>query len=377
MNQRLINYIRANENDYLELFKKIIEYESPTHNKEAVDRLVDFIESYLIEYGVQVTRVSNERYGDHLVGEWGEGDEPILFVGHIDTVWEMGTINSRPFTVKDDVITGPGVYDMKGGIFQALYAIKVMKELKIQPKNKVVFLINTDEEVGSPTSYTLIQEWAKKSKNVIVGEPGNLPGGSVKTGRKGFGIFDLVIEGISAHAGADPEKGASAIHEFAKQVQYLESLADIRKGTTINVGVVHGGTRANVVAAKVEAKIDLRVAIEEEANRIIPQILDLKPVNPKTKITITGGLNRPPFERNNKVIELYDKVKTLAAELGFDLPETESGGVSDGNITASVGAPTLCGLGVVGSGAHAVHENCLVSYIPNRIALLVQIFAKI
>lgn len=266
---------------------------------------------------------------------------------------------------------------MKGGVFQGIYALKMMNELGLKPKYKVIFMINTDEEIGTPSSRTVIEKYAKQCKYVFCAEPANLPNGAVKTFRKGVGKFQLEIEGIASHAGADPYEGVSAIHEFAHQVVYLESLADKELGTTVNVGVVHGGTRPNVLAAKLNAEIDIRVSKMSEAERIVPLIKGLKNIDPRAKVKITGDLNRYPMERTEKVASLYEKVKTLAADGGIELPETGSGGGSDANITAAIGVPSICGMGVVGSGAHAEDEHCLLSYIPERIALIMKIFMNI
>ncbi len=373
----LEKYIKSQEEEYLELFKDIIELESPTHDKKAVDQLVDFIEGYLKEQNVEVTRVYDEKYGDQLVGEWGDGEEQIMFLGHIDTVWDIGTTNRLPFVIRDGVIKGPGVYDMKGGVFQGLFALKVMNELKLQPKYKVVFLINTDEEVSTPSSRKLIQEVASESKYVFVAEPADVPEASVKTSRRGIARFILEIKGIAAHSGANADEGASAIHEFARQVLYLESLANKEKCTNINVGVVNGGTRPNVVAANVRAEIDVRIRTLDEANRVIPLIQKLAPVDPRTEVKVVGGLTRPPMERTEKIAELFYKIKEIANVQGFVLNEKESFGGSDANITAALGIPTICGLGVVGQGAHSVDEHCLLEYIPQRIAFLINIFMKV
>lgn len=377
MNQ-LEAYIHQQEEEYLDLFRQIIELESPTYRKDKVDELVDFIENYLKEQGVKITRIKDSKFGDHLVGEWGDGEEQIMFLGHIDTVWDVGTIEEIPFHVDENGrITGPGTYDMKGGVFQGLYAIKVMNELNLKPKYKVIFIINTDEEVGTPNSRAVIEEYAKQCKYVLCAEPANYPDGVVKTSRKGAARFELEITGIAAHSGADPYDGVSAIHEFAHQVVYLESLADKEKGTTINVGTVQGGIRPNVIAPSLRAEIDVRVTMMSEADRVIPLIKNLKPINPRAKVKVTGGLNRYPMERTPEIADLFHKIQAIAKEQGFDLSETSSGGGSDANITAALGVPSICGMGVVGSGAHSVDEHCLLKYIPQRIALLINLFMKL
>ena len=373
----LIRTIRRREHEYLQLLKELVELESPTHDKKLVDLAVDRVERFFREQEARVTRIPQQEYGDNLIAEWGEGERQLLFIGHIDTVWEQGTIRRMPLAIENGVLRGPGCYDMKAGIVQGLYALKMMKELALSPKCKIVFLINSDEEIGSPGSRSLIEEQARKSECVLVAEGAIPPDGRLKIERKGCGFFEMTIHGIAAHAGVNPQDGASAIHEFARQVRYLESLADEDKGTTINVGFVQGGTRANVVADRLTAKIDLRVRTMEEAERVVPLIQGLRPIDPRTQIYVQGGMNRPPMERTEGNMKLFGKVRKLAADLGIELDGDSTGGMSDANLTSALGVPTIDGLGAVGGGGHSENEHVLVSYMPERIALLVRIFSEI
>jgi len=373
----LIRHIREREREYLQLLKELVELESPTHDKKLVDLAVDRVERFFREQRARVRRIPQRDLGDHLVAEWGEGEKQILFIGHIDTVWEQGTLQRMPFSIENGVLRGPGCYDMKAGVVQGMYALQVMNELGMKPACKIVFLINSDEEIGSPGSRALIEELASRSEYAVVAEGAIPPDGRLKIERKGCGFFDVTIHGIAAHAGVNPQDGASAIHEFARQALYLESLTDPEKGTTINIGYVQGGTRANVVAERLTAKIDLRVSTMEEAERVVPLILGLKPVDPRTKITVQGELNRPPMERTAGNMALFKKVRELAAELGFRLEGAGTGGMSDANLTSALGVPTVDGLGAVGGGGHSEDEHVLVDRMPERIALLVKMFSEI
>lgn len=373
----LIEYIRNCEREYLQLLRELIELESPTHDKRLVDLAMDRVERFFREQKARVRRLPQREYGDNLLAEWGEGEEQMLFIGHIDTVWEQGTLERMPFSIENGVLRGPGCYDMKAGVVQGLYALKVMNDLGISPGCRIVFLINSDEEIGSPGSRSLIEEQALKSMCALVAEGPVPPDGRLKIERKGCGFFEMTIRGIAAHAGVNPQDGASAIHEFARQVQYLESLADPAKGTTINVGYVQGGTRANVVAERLTAKIDLRVRTMAEAERVVPLIQGLKPADPRTVITVEGELNRPPMERTAGNMALFRKAQALAAELGFELKGESTGGMSDANLTSALGVPTIDGLGAVGAGGHSEDEHVLIAHMPERIALLVRLFSEI
>ncbi len=373
----LVEQIKMQEERYIGFLKNLVELESPTGHKQLVDRLIDFIYPFLIEQKCSVTRIPRQKYGDFLLAEWGEGRDRILLLGHVDTVWPAGTIKEFPFTIKERIAYGPAVYDMKCGIMQFLFALKFMNDYGLRSKHKVLLLINSDEEIGSPDSEPLIKEVALKSKYVLVGEGALSETGRLKTERSGVGLFELKIKGIAAHAGSDPEKGASAIHEFARQVGYLESIADPASGTTINVGTVQGGTRPNVVAENLAASIDVRFKTAGEAERIAALLKNLHPFDPRTQIEVSGQINRLPMERTEGNTRLFQKVKNIARSLNLALEEGSTGGMSDANITSALGIPTLDGLGAVGGGLHARHEHLYLDHIPMRIALLVKILTEI
>ncbi len=361
--------------EMLALLKNVIELESPSLDKETTDKLSAFLKAKFAGLGARTEFIPQTDVGDHVRVEWGEGDEQVLVLCHMDTVWAKGEVEKRPFKIEDGKAFGPGAMDMKGGIVQAFLAMKALVDLGIKPSKRIVVLLNTDEEIGSPTSRPIIEEEAKKSRCVFVLEPP--VGTAIKTFRKGVGMFRVKATGRPAHAGADPEKGISAIGEMAHQVLKLHALNNRETGTTVNVGVINGGTRSNVVAAECNIQVDLRVKSAVEAERVVPEIMNLKPVLEGAKLEVTGGMNRPPMERTPKIVEMYQKAKSLAAELGFDLPETGTGGGSDGNFTAALGVPTLDGLGSVGEGGHGPVEFVIAEHMPQRAALLTRLFETI
>ena len=369
----MLKYLQDKREEIIATLGRVVEMESPSTDKEAVDRLASYLAREFAAVGGDVEVVRQERYGDHLRISWGQGEDQILVLCHMDTVWPVGEIERRPFRIEGDKAYGPGVFDMKGGLVQTLFALKALRELGRVPKHRVVVLCNSDEEIGSPSSRPLIEAEARRSKYVLVAEPAVPPDGALKTWRKGVGFFRLEIEGKSSHAGADPEKGVSAVEELAHQVLYLHGLTDYEKGSTVNVGVVAGGTRSNVVAARAEAEIDLRVMNEAEARRLTEAILNLKPVLTGTTLRVTGGMNRPPMERAARNVALYERAAELGRELGLTLKEAGSGGGSDGNFTAALGIPTLDGVGAVGDGSHAVHEHVIVDTLVPRTALMARL----
>ncbi|HCW51178.1 MAG TPA: hypothetical protein DGR79_03800 [Clostridiales bacterium] len=320
------------------------------------------------------------RSGEPRSAAGGPGPEPdgrqVLLLGHIDTVWPVGTLAERPFRVEDGKAYGPGAYDMKAGLVVALWALRALAACGRRPPRPVTLLVNTDEEVGSRTSEAVIEAEARRSAAVLVLEPA-LPDGAVKTWRKGVGRFRVEVRGRAAHAGAEPEKGVSAVEELARQVLRLHELTDLETGTTVNVGVIGGGTRPNVVAERAWAEVDVRVMTREEADRIQEVILGLRPVLPGAGLEVSGGVGRLPMERNEGTLALYAKAREVAAELGFDLPESGTGGASDGNITSALGVPTLDGLGAAGDGAHAEHEHVDLATLPLRAALLAGLVERV
>jgi glutamate carboxypeptidase len=357
----------------LGMLQKLVEMESPSTDKAAIDRLGVVYGEELAASGAQVTHLSAERHGNHVRAVAGEAsdDKQILVLGHLDTVWEMGTLQAMPFRVENGVAYGPGTFDMKAGLVQLVFALRALRETGRRPR-RIIALINSDEETGSESSRPDIENEARHSRAALVLEP-CLPDGSVKTFRKGVGVFEIHVKGRPAHSGLDHEKGVSAIEEISRQVQLLHRITDYQKGITVNVGTIRGGTRGNVVAADAYAEIDLRVSTVADAEEIEKKILGLRPTLKGAEIKVTGGIDRPPLERSPGVVELYQKARALAAEIGFELREGSAGGSSDGNLTAALGVPTLDGLGPMGDGAHAESEHVVISDLPRRTALLARL----
>jgi glutamate carboxypeptidase len=330
--------------------------ESPSFDKARCDACADRVtELFQRRTGVLAVRHRRPTAGDHLEIRMGDGAEPIVILCHHDTVWPEGTLARLPFRVDGDRVTGPGSYDMKAGIVEAAFALE-----HARPKRPVVVLSTSDEEIGSGSSRALIEETARQAVAVLVLEPA-ASGGAIKTARKGIADFVLEVFGRAAHAGVEPEKGISATEELAHQVLALKRLADPVSGTTINVGVVHGGTRRNVVAAQARAEIDVRFTRASEAERVVAAIQSLQPQLEGARLRISGGVDRPPMERSPGVVRLAQLAQRLATDVGFTLSETSTGGASDGNFTAAMGVPTLDGLGPDGGGAHADSEHLLVA----------------
>jgi len=367
--QTIKEIIESNHNEMLEYLRKIVEFESPSHDKEKLDKLAEWISNAFKELtGGKSEIIEVEKYGNHVRCEWGEGDKQILILAHFDTVWPAGTLKKKPFRIDGDRAYGPGVFDMKGGLIQGLFALKALRQVGVKLNKKIVFFFDSDEEIGNPSSKKLIEKEAKRSDYVFVLEPAM--DGGLKTSRKGVGIYQLAVRGIPSHAGADPEKGVSAIDELARQIVKLHSQTDLSSGTTINVGTISGGTASNVIAERATAKIDVRAKTTEELKRIHQLILGLRPIKDKIEITTSGEINRMPLERTESIREMFEVARNIAKnEIGFELTQKETGGYSDGNITAPF-APTLDGLGAVGGGAHANHEHLLISHMPERCALL-------
>jgi glutamate carboxypeptidase len=353
----------------------LVRLESPSTDKAAVDRCGDALRALLERSGASVSRVARPSHGDHLVAEFPGGPGRILILGHFDTVWDVGQIERMPFTERDGRLYGPGIFDMKSSIAVALLAMRALAELRMRAP-RVTMLWTTDEEVGSVTSRALIEQHASQNQAVLVVEP-SLPGGGAKTKRKGCGEFTLSAHGVSAHAGIDPRQGASAITELAHQVVALQAHADLDRGISVNVGLISGGTRPNVIAEHASAVIDVRVPTKVDGARIDAAIRALRPRDPRVRLDIEGGFDRPPLERTEGVIGLFEQARQVAATLGRNLGEGGTGGGSDGNFTAALGVPTLDGLGPEGDGAHAHHEHVLVSDLPWRAAFLAALMERL
>jgi glutamate carboxypeptidase len=351
--------------------RQLIEIESPSDNKPAVDRLSTFVAAKFEALGGRARFHRTPDFGDHLQVDFsGSPGAPILLLGHYDTVYPLGTLSTMPCRVSGGRVWGPGVLDMKSGIALMLAAIEALLARPVAlPRPLTVFLVS-DEEVGSASSRSITESLAKKSAAVLVLEPSYGLRGAVKTARKGVGEYTLKVTGKAAHSGLDFKQGESAIVELARQITALTRLIDLKRGLTLNVGLVHGGTRVNVVPAEASAALDVRIARSRDAAGIDRRLRSLKSFNRKCRLEISGVINRPPMERTPGVAALYKKAAAIARHLGWKLEEAAVGGGSDGNFTAALGIPTLDGLGGVGEGAHATHESILISELPRRAALL-------
>ena len=372
----LRDFCRANRDWVLETTEALVAIESPTTDKAAVDRCGAALAARLEAMGGRVTRLPRPDRGDHLLAEFGCGPSQILLLGHFDTVWPVGQLDRMPLTRSNGRLHGPGVFDMKAGIAIAMLAVRALLEVGPKLDLRMVMLWTTDEEVGSQSSRATIEEEARRSRAVLVLEP-SLPGGAVKTSRKGCGQYELVVSGVAAHAGIDPSKGASAIHELAHQICRLYRLPKQWPGLSLNVGTIVGGTRANVVAEEARALIDVRAATGNEANMFDGVVRRQTPRDPRTRLDVSGGFDRPPLERTSHVQRLYKQATDVARELGQELAEGGTGGGSDGNFTAALGIPTLDGLGAIGDGAHALHEHVDIETLADRAALVAGLIVKL
>lgn len=360
--------------------KDLAAHESPSADKTAVDACRAVVEQHLRALGARVEIVPQASAGDHLVASWpGSADvtdrAPFLTLCHLDTVWPRGTLARLPLREEGGRLYGPGVYDMKAGSVILLTALRLLQEAGREPQRPVRMLFTTDEEVGSLTSRALVEAEARRSRLVLVLEPA-LAGGQLKTSRKGVGDFTVTAYGRAAHAGGDHQKGVNAIEELAYHIPVLQKLTDYEAGTTLNVGVIRGGTASNVVPEWAEMEVDFRVSQAGEADRVAEIVQGLSPVLPGARLEITGGLNRPPMEHNARMAQTFARARQLSASIGLALEEGSTGGGSDGNFTAALGVPTLDGMGAVGDGAHAAHEHIVISSLAERAALLATILTQ-
>lgn len=371
----LVRYFEERNADIVQTIRQLVEIESPSDVKQAVDRLGTILTGRFEELGGKVTIHRAEKYGNHLQADFrGEQKtKPILLLGHMDTVYPIGTIAKMPCRVAKGRLWGPGVLDMKSGIALMLAAIEGVLFNKPKCPRPVTVLLVSDEEVGSPSSRKITESLAKKSAAVLVLEPAYGLHGAVKTSRKGVGEYTIRVTGKAAHSGLDFEKGQSAVLELARQINAISQLVDLEHGLTLNVGTVRGGTKVNVVPGSAEAAIDVRITRNEDGMRIDRKLRALRAFNPKCQLEIRGGINRPPMERTSGVAALYKQAVKIADELGWKLEEASVGGGSDGNFTTALGIPTLDGLGGVGESAHAEHEHVLISELPKRAALLARL----
>jgi glutamate carboxypeptidase len=373
--QRLLDYCRAREGWLIDTIESLVRIESPTDDKTAVDRCGAELAARLTALGGEVTTIMAATAGNHLRAEFGNGPTQVLLLGHFDTVWPIGQLQTMPLRRDGDRLHGPGVFDMKAGISLAMLATEGLFAHAARDSHRVVMLWTTDEETGSDTSRALVETEARRSRAVLVLEP-SLPGGALKTSRKGCGDYEIVVHGVPAHAGVDPGKGVSAIRELARQILSIETLQDLDRGVSVNVGVVSGGSRPNVVAPNASARVDVRAPTLAEAERIDRAFKSLTPHLLGARLEVHGGFSRPPMERANAA-QLFELARDVATTLGQGLQEGSTGGGSDGNFCAALGVPTLDGLGALGDGAHALHEHVLVSSLAPRAALIAGILGRI
>jgi len=387
-----LNYFKERRDQIVSTIRELVEIESPSDNKAAVDRMAEVIAGKFAQLGGEVRFHRAKDFGNHLQIDFNFGGKsaakPVLLLGHCDTVYPLGTLATMPCQIVDNKLTGPGVLDMKSGIALMLHAIAALQhwhkeeaghgaESRGELPRPINVLLVSDEEVGSDSSRKVTEALAKRAAAVLVLEPSYGRQGAVKTARKGVGGYLVKVTGQASHAGLDFQKGVNAILELARQIEKISSFTDLKKGLTVNVGIVGGGSRTNVVPAEAEAEVDVRIARMKDAAGIDKKMRSLRPFNRKCKIEITGGINRPPMERTAGVVALYEQAKAIARDLGWKLGEAAVGGGSDGNFTAGLGIPTLDGLGGVGDGAHAPHEHILISELPRRAALIASLIEAI
>lgn len=385
----LLNTFEAHKSTLLGEIRQIVELESPSTDKAAVDRMAAVLGQKLAALGCGVEVISNPSCGDAVIGSWAPGAErggegttrprspieadrrPVLLLSHIDTVWPVGTLKERPYRIEAGKAYGPGIFDMKSGLVFSMFALQMLQQLGRAPRRPLVYLFTGDEEIGSPSSRRIIEEVARASAATLCFEPSTA--GAVKTERSGWGRFEMRITGRAAHAGGAHQQGINALEELAHQILNLHAMTDYRKAVTVTVCMAQGGTRPNVIPDEATATIDLRARSPEVLEDLARGISERVPRTLGATVEVTGGINRPPFVRTAEVVALFEHAQTLAEELGFAVEEGSTGGVSDGNFTAAAGCPTLDGIGGFGDGAHAVHEHIVVDELPRRCALIARL----
>ncbi len=370
----LVAAARRNLPGLLELTRRLVQLESPSDNKAAVDACLAFAAAHALRLGGRVKLHPRRGRGNVIEAHFGprptrsRGDaQRILVLGHLDTVWPLGTLKIMPCHLGRGRLWGPGTLDMKAGVAMAFTAIQILIEANLL-RREAVLLLSGDEEIGSEASRPLIERLARQCGAVYVLEPAQ--GLAYKTARKGIGGWRIEVQGVAAHAGVDFEKGANALRELARTIETVSGWTDLKRGLTVSVDVAGGGTKSNVVPAHAWAEVDVRIPGASDGPRIARRFHALRPADRRCALTVTGGINRPPMERSRGTVRLFNKAQALARQIGFDLEEASTGGGSDGNFTAALGIPTLDGMGAVGEGAHAAHESVLVTHLAPRTALL-------
>ncbi len=385
--RELMRLLKRREKEMVATLRRFIECESPSADKAAVDRFGEVVAAEWGKRGAAVRVIRQRETGNHVRAEIAAGGfsgkrqassggrtGQILILGHLDTVYPVGTLRTMPFRVAGGRAFGPGTFDMKGGLVLALFAVDALRTAGVKPSKRLVFFWDSDEEIGSHTSRKLIEAEARRSDAVLVLEPS--AGGNLKTRRKGVGTAEIIVHGRAAHAGIDPAAGVNAVHELALQIERLMKMNDSARGITVQATVISGGTASNVVPAEARAQVDVRCARLADVERVNRRLKALRPILKGAKIEVRGGINRPPLERTAGVHKLVLHAQSLARQMGITIGESATGGGSDGNFTAALGVPTLDGLGVIGDGAHALNEHAVIGKMPQRAALLAGLLAS-
>jgi glutamate carboxypeptidase len=373
-----LSFLKPHLPQMLDLLRELVYLESPSLEKAPADRCCGFLADQWLLRGTLVHILKQQTRGNHLRVVYPppgvHAKEQLLILGHYDTVYPTSTISKMPFRISGGKAYGPGTFDMKAGIVQAIFALEALQELKIPLQKNLVFLWTSDEEIGSGSSREVIEAEAQRSEAVFVLEPSLGARGLLKTSRKGCGEAELIVHGRSSHAGLAPEQGINAIHELAAQLTRIEKWNNLRRGLTVNAGIVEGGSRTNVIADRARATLDLRAWHTSDMEQLEKRIHSLKPIHKGAKLEVLGGFDRSPLERKHSAA-LFDRARSLARQMGLSLGEAAAGGSSDGNLTGALGVPTLDGMGAVGDGAHADHEHVITKTMPQRAALLAALLA--
>lgn len=370
-----ISYFAQQTDALVASLQQHAEIESPSTNKQAVDRYGALVLSELESLGPAIEVEGQTHSGDHIVGRFGKGTGGVLILCHMDTVHDLGAVTQNPIRIQEGKLYGPGVIDMKGSIVQTLAALRALLQNNALPQHPITTLFTSDEEIGSDSSRALIERLAKEASLVLCLEPA-LTNGALKTARKGIGGFDVVVKGRATHAGGDHENGVNAIEEAAHQILALQAMTNYGKGTTVNVGVVGGGTRSNVVPDECRLEVDIRVVTPQDAKEACDSILALKAANPKATVSVTGGMNRPPMPRTENIARAFAFAQEVGTALGLHLSEGSTGGGSDANFVAPLGVAVLDGLGPLGNGAHSEREHVIIRSLPERTALLAGLLSE-
>lgn len=375
-----LRHLKSRLPQMLAKLERLVRAESPSLEKAPCDRCCTILQGEWRKRGASVERIAQRRRGDQLRIRWRSqiprSSGQLLVLGHYDTVYSSGTLSKMPFRISGGKAYGPGTFDMKAGLVQALFAFDALRHTKAPLRHNLVFLWTSDEEIGSDASRKRIESEARHSDAVFVLEPSFGPDGLLKTARKGVGEAELIVHGRASHAGLAPQEGINAVHELAQLVLRARDWNDSRRGISVNADIIEGGTRVNVVAERARAVLDLRALRVADMHRIERKLHALRPKHSRARLEVHGGFNRPPLERKVSAA-LFAKAKSLADQMGLTLGECTAGGGSDGNLTAALDIPTLDGLGAVGDGAHSSHEHVVINSMPERAALLAALLASV